>query len=587
MIELTNEQQLFIDTALKGKNILVEACIGSGKTTSIQHLCNQLPKNKKILYLTYNRLLKVDAKSKIKNRNAFVTNYHGFAYRWLMANSINVGRSDIIQTFLSEKPKFDKYDILIMDEYQDIDEEISNMLKIIKESNPNMQLIAVGDMEQKIYDKTRLDVKTFINSFLGDYIILEFSICFRLNKELADKLGFVWKKKITGVNDDCNIKFMNFKEVVNFLANCDNKDILCLGARTGDATKVLNTLEEKYPEKFNKNTVYASIRDNDNIKSVDPNKDSAIFTTYDSSKGLEYPTCVLFDFDIDYWYTRLSFPNQKYEILRNIFCVAASRGKKNIIFVKGENMLLNEKILASSDHDRNEKELRVNISEMFDFKYKESVEDCYKLLTIKKIENEDSEIIDVESTDGLIDLSPCIGIYQEAFYFKHYNIDKDITLYVALHDLPDFHLKNSKKLDVEGKVLYLVSLETRHNRYRNQVVRPFILEEEKNKIFDRLSKKFTKNEDVQHHCEINFSDYTKYKFRAEGFVDVLKNDVVYELKFVSELTHEHFLQCACYVVGLGLKKGILWNTRDNSMYEVSVRGPKKFLNAVAKAVLKL
>ena len=41
---------------------------------------------------------------------------------------------------------------------------------------------------------------------------------------------------------------------------------------------------------------------------------------------------------------------------------------------------------------------------------------------------------------------------------------------------------------------------------------------------------------------------------------VIKNDIVYELKFVSELTHEHFLQCASYVVALGLEKGILWNT---------------------------
>ena len=102
MIELTEEQKLFVDTALSGKNILVEACIGSGKTTSIQHVCNLLPKGKKILYLTYNRLLKVDAKSKIKNKNAFVTNYHGFAYRYLIRGGINSGLTDIIQTFLRD-----------------------------------------------------------------------------------------------------------------------------------------------------------------------------------------------------------------------------------------------------------------------------------------------------------------------------------------------------------------------------------------------------------------------------------------------------------------------------------------------------
>lgn len=62
---LSEEQQSFVDKALEGNNILVDACIGSGKTTSIQYLCNQLPQTKSILYLTYNRLLKIDAKSKI------------------------------------------------------------------------------------------------------------------------------------------------------------------------------------------------------------------------------------------------------------------------------------------------------------------------------------------------------------------------------------------------------------------------------------------------------------------------------------------------------------------------------------------
>lgn len=346
-------------------------------------------------------------------------------------------------------------------------------------------------------------------------------------------------------------------------------------------------MKKNTQKKFNKNTVYASIRDNDNIKSVDPNKDTAIFTTYDSSKGLEYPICVLFDFDVDYWNYRLHFSSQKYEILRNIFCVAASRGKKNIIFVKSESELLNEKNLADSEYKKDDKGLSFGISEMFDFKYKESVDVCYNFLKIKKIKNKDSEIIDIKSTDGLIDLSPCIGIYQEAFYFENYNIDEAIDFFVNFHKLSNFHIENSKNLDVEGKVLYLVSLETNQNRYRNQVVTPFIHEVEKNKIFDRLKNKFKKDEDVQHQCKINFSEFTEYDITAIGFVDVLKDNIVYELKFVSELTHEHFLQCACYVVALGLKKGILWNTRDNNMYEISVKKPKKFLNAVAKAVLKL
>ena len=173
---LSSEQQDFINHALQGKNVLVDACIGSGKTTAIQRLCDLLPQKKNILYLTYNKLLKIDAKAKIKNKNVTVQNYHGFAYNTLKDNGItNCGVPQLIATFNSTFPKIKRYDALIIDEYQDVEQELADMLLYIKSTNPKMQLIAVGDMDQKIYDKTTLNVKQFIDDFLGEYIKLEFT----------------------------------------------------------------------------------------------------------------------------------------------------------------------------------------------------------------------------------------------------------------------------------------------------------------------------------------------------------------------------------------------------------------------------
>ena len=125
--------------------------------------------------MTYNKLLKLDAKAKIKRRNVMVTNYHGFCYAELAKLGVYPNISDIIQEYNKRKPDSGPFDLLVLDEYQDIEEEVAVMLRHLKKCNPQMQIIAVGDMEQKIYDKTRLNAAAFINEFLGEHSRMEFT----------------------------------------------------------------------------------------------------------------------------------------------------------------------------------------------------------------------------------------------------------------------------------------------------------------------------------------------------------------------------------------------------------------------------
>ena len=135
--DLSSEQQDLVRLALDGKNVLCDACIGSGKTSTINVLCNEFDSSKEILYLTYNRLLKLDAQEKILNDNVTVQNYHGFASKILYRRGIkNVGQGEQIGMVLKKRVPVGHFDVLIIDEYQDINEEISKMLEYIKESNP-------------------------------------------------------------------------------------------------------------------------------------------------------------------------------------------------------------------------------------------------------------------------------------------------------------------------------------------------------------------------------------------------------------------------------------------------------------------
>lgn len=163
----------------------------------------------------------------------------------------------------------------------------------------------------------------------------EVNNCYRISAKLAGDLSTAWDKTINGVNDNCEVSTMDMESALEFLKDKEPKDILCLGATTGKMTQLLNDLEENYPDRFNKKTVYAKIHETDG-GATQPNSKTAVFTTFDGCKGMERPICIVFDWTYSYWQARLK-KDVDAKILRNIFCVAASRGKDRIIFVRDDN----------------------------------------------------------------------------------------------------------------------------------------------------------------------------------------------------------------------------------------------------------
>ena len=592
-ITLSDEQQRFIECAKKGQNIKVSACIGSGKTTAIQKLCDVL-KGKSILYLTYNKLLKLDAQSKIKNKGVVVQNYHGFAYNELKYNGVRCPIQQLIKVYNEVKPPISEYfDVLILDEYQDIDDEISKMLTYIKGILPNVQIVAVGDMEQKIYDYTDLDIVKFMDEFLDKHDEMTFSRCFRLSKDYACKLGNAWNKPIIGVNNNCSIEKMTKPEIIEYLKTLDPGDVLCLGARYGDMVDVLNRLETECREKYNKFTTYASISDRDKGR-VDPRDDVAIFTTFDSSKGLERKVCIVFDFDDAYWETRKKQPNVKYNILRNIFLVAASRGKEKIIFCTGGNkkMLEFDSISEPFETSQDYSAHPFDMSTMFDYKYKEDVARAYACLDIKQIETSDHTEINIKSTDGLIDMSPCIGIFTEACFFKNYDIDKRIRFQLSC-DNKMFRKEDMKELtfsDLIRKIRYSVYLNTKQRRYFTQSRKSFVTPEDEEIIKGRLSEFLTPECDTQKHCSIKceYLDANNQEkvIELKGLTDAIKDDIIYEIKFIHDVAYENFLQLASYMLALDYEVGRIWNIRTNEMFEVRIKDRDELLKNIIRCVTK-
>ena len=585
-VKLSDEQQKFVDWAKMGANVLVDACIGSGKTTAIQELVSELGKTKRILYLTYNKLLKLDAKDRITTGGTYVTNYHGFAFAELMRYGIQVGYSDIMTEYNKRDLRPREYDLLVIDEYQDIDYDISQMLLHIQKYNPRMQIVAVGDMDQKIYDYTKLEADSFILDFLGDnYRPMEFTKCFRLNAEWANLLGDVWEKTIVGVNDSCEVLTITNDEAFEIASKYEPSQLLVLGGKSGAMTDLQNRLEEECPDIFNKYTVWSKINDKEG-GATQPDPTCAVFTTYDGCKGMERDVCIIYNWTEEYWNQRLWFDSDRYRILRNIFLVAASRGKKKILIVKDkDHHFLTFDTIKKSEKLRKVPQVTFNISDMFDYKYIEDIEECYGMLELEKVQEPD-ELINTPMADGLIDLSPCIGNFQEASFFQNYNIDEAILHARRINKGELIQRYNTSGWSVFGKVLYLTALETNLVRYISQVRWDFVPDWAQKEIHRRLATVFTPYEIVQKGCSINTVAVGYGEVKLQGICDVLKDNVVWELKFVSALAHTHFLQCACYMLAMDLQEGMLFNVRDGEIWRIHIPNRIAFLIKVLETVTK-
>lgn len=612
MVDFTDEQLSVLDFVKEGYDVLVDACIGSGKTTVLQEACRVLKlAGKKVLYLTYNRRLLEEARKRIDPNDADVHTYHSFAGTMLnMAGVPATSEREVISKFNQHLKRVYKYDVIVVDEYQDISEELKDMLcKLCVMSNANYglcpQFLVVGDKDQKIMDNTELDAVECMQKFFSflsythqkEFKQIQFTNCFRLSADYATEIGQAWGKSIIGRNQNCNVVTKSLNECVKFLAQFEPHEILVLGGNMswGNRIEIQNRLESMYPDKFNKDTVYSAISDRDgDRRNLDTSK-CAVFTTYDTAKGMERRVCVICDFTQGYLDSRMKHQTSR-KVLKNLFLVAASRGKEyNIMCSAGRAKMLSMKTIGKVD-GMPDIDMRVeSISGMFDYKLTESVDRCLKYIDVEVIQ-EKQEVINAVSHMGNIDLSLCAGIHAQAVYFDHYNLDLMIMNAFderfsrdTYTDLP----KYDNGWPLWKKILYLTALNTGQDRYFKQVNKEYITPEFEKLLCDRLSEQLDKDELVEQRCVMDYrgcKDSRTLRKLGEklicGYADVVKYGVPWELKFVNELKSEHILQVASYTVCTDTDCGVLWNLKDNQILKITINDRKGFLEDVLLCISK-
>lgn len=169
------EQQVAIDTLLyTKKNVIVDACAGSGKTTTILHLAKSAP-GTKFLVLVYNRRLMLETQQRVEDlglTNVTVQNYHTLGARYYTSEcATDQGLKRVVEDDMNvlsgmELPEFS---VLILDEQQDMTPILKRFVdKVIRDKGfigPDRQpkteeplrVVVLGDRRQEVYGFNNAD----------------------------------------------------------------------------------------------------------------------------------------------------------------------------------------------------------------------------------------------------------------------------------------------------------------------------------------------------------------------------------------------------------------------------------------------
>ena len=165
----SDEQQCVINFLKQGKHVVVDACAGSGKSTTVLSAARAMP-HRRFLQLTYNSMLRLEVKKKIEElglSNIEVHTYHSLAVRHYMETAhTDTGIRYVLYHAkpFSSMPR--PVDVLVIDEAQDMSFLYYELVKKFLydlyhccDDQEQLQLLVMGDYMQGLYEFKGSDIR--------------------------------------------------------------------------------------------------------------------------------------------------------------------------------------------------------------------------------------------------------------------------------------------------------------------------------------------------------------------------------------------------------------------------------------------
>jgi nucleoside-triphosphatase THEP1 len=267
---LSEEQNIILQNIAQGKNVVVDAVAGSGKSTVVLSIADSL-KEKRILQLTYNSMLRQEVKEKVgklRLMNLKVHTYHSLAVRYYLETAHNdTGIRYIILNDLPPSSPISKYDLIVIDETQDMSLVYFQLVvKFINDMKHPVQLLILGDYMQGLYEFKGADIRfltlapeiwtSSVNLQTKEFVKCNMKMSYRITNQMCNFVNNVMlgENRLEACRNGTQVKYIRnsrinlerivIYEITNLLENgVQPSDIFVLGASVKGVNSNIRKME--------------------------------------------------------------------------------------------------------------------------------------------------------------------------------------------------------------------------------------------------------------------------------------------------------------------------------------------------------
>jgi hypothetical protein len=603
-INLSNEQ---LDIINSSQHMMINAVAGSGKSTTILNFALKYP-NKNMIQITYNSMLKLEIRKKVKQlniKNLMVHTYHSLAVNFYEQYAYT---DEEIKKILMNKTKCKLkvlFDVLLIDEVQDMMIDYYLLVKkFIFDSESKPQILIFGDKYQGIYDFKGANTKFLTSAskiWRSEFNKMTLNTSFRLTHKISWFINncMLNYNRINTVKDGPTVDYYicNPYKISEILGNEIIRMIKQDDIKENDIFILSPSIKSENPYRKLENYLVSH-----GLKCMTPISDDAklddkiinnkiVFTTYHQSKGRERKVVILYSFDESYFTYYLQ--DHEKNICPNILYVGVTRAMHKLILIHDSkknalpflklnhpniNQYVNIKHIEMTNiivNEKNKNEHKTTVSDLIKFidsyimdnimllteNIFKTINNASNVISIpSKIKNEDIDVKKITYED----VSDLNGLVIPAIYEKMKNNNCTIENYVennitknTCNDIK----KYIKKINIPCKTIsdflkigniYLSSHNKLHSKLAqikkyNWLNKKMITETHKNmKILDDKNLIFEKTISNGKEDIFTYNHDTFGIIKIGGRIDAFDDETVYEFKCVDNISIEHKLQLILY-----------------------------------------